>query len=227
MNWDSRGIRTVVRRLERLYGRPVWQPRYEPLDELICTILTQHTSDVNAIKAFESMRSLYPDWDDIVEMPRETLSGIIRSAGLSNQKAKSIQAVLREIHLRLGSYSLDVLAEMPLEEARRWLMSLPGVGPKTAAIVLCFSFGFSTIPVDTHVFRLMWRLGIIEKKLGEAKAHVVAEKIVPKALAFRFHVALITHGRKICKSLRPRCEDCPLIDMCLYYKEQHLARTNV
>jgi endonuclease-3 len=188
------------------------------MDELISCILSQHTSDATSFPTFHALRRKVPQWADVVALGPEKLADLIRPAGLANQKARSIIAVLREIESRNGDYDIENLRDMDLEDARSWLLSLPGVGPKTAAIVLCFAFGRPAIPVDTHVFRVSWRLGLIEKSIGEAKAHRVLEGMVPEDLAYRFHTALIQHGRQICKAPKPNCSACPLKRRCRYYK---------
>jgi endonuclease-3 len=211
-------IEQIVHRLEARYGVAEWKPRMEPLDELIHCILSQHTSDANSFRAFRALREAFPDWQAVVDAPTERVAEVIRSGGLANQKAPRIQAVLRRIYEQRGVYSLDWLRELETEEARRFLLSLPGIGPKCAAIVLCFALGRPVIPVDTHVFRVSWRLGLIPRSIGEAKAHQVLESLVPEPLVYRFHVALIRHGRAVCKAPRPRCEQCPLTDLCAYYR---------
>lgn len=213
-------VGTIVERLEARYGAAEWKPRAEPLEELIHCILSQHTSDANSSRAYASLRRAFPSWQAVVEAPTEAVAAVIRSGGLANQKAPRIQAVLKAIYAQHGAYDLNWLAERPLEEARQFLLSLPGIGPKCAAIVLCFALGHPVVPVDTHVFRVAWRLGLIPKSLGEAKAHSVLEKLVPEPLVYRFHVALIRHGRAVCKAVRPRCADCPLTDLCAFYLSQ-------
>ena len=188
------------------------------MDELVSCILSQHSTDATSFPTFRALRQAVPDWDDVVALGPVQLADIIRPAGLANQKARSIIGVLQEIKKRNGTYTLEPLRKMKLEEARAWLLSLPGVGPKTAAIVLCFAFQMPAIPVDTHVFRVSWRLGIIPKALGEAKAHPAIEKLVPPDLAFRYHTALIQHGRKVCRAPTPHCEVCPLTKRCDYYR---------
>lgn len=217
MSWTKSKILRLVQSLERDYGVAKQEPRFEPMDELISCILSQHTSDANSFPTFHRLREKYPSWDQIARLKPDHLAQEIRAAGLANQKARSILGALREIKSRNGDYTLENLRELPLDDARKWLLSLPGVGPKTAAIVLCFAFGRPAIPVDTHVFRVAWRLGIIEWKLGEAKAHRAIEALVPSDCAFRFHVALIRHGRKVCKAQKPRCEECCVQRMCAYY----------
>lgn len=210
-------IDTIVARLEALYGVPKWKLRQNPLEELMHCILSQHTSDANSFRAYRLMRERYPTWEAIAHAPVEELAAAIRSGGLANQKAPRIQAVLRAIQQARGEYSLDWLREMPTPDARQFLLSLPGIGPKCAAIVLCFALGRPVIPVDTHVFRVSWRLGLIPKSLGEAKAHDALERLVPEPLVYRFHVALIRHGRAVCKAQNPRCSQCPLREGCAYY----------
>ncbi|WP_197410436.1 endonuclease III domain-containing protein [Chthonomonas calidirosea] len=219
-------IREIVRRLEACYGVPEWQPRMSPLDELISCILSQHTSDANSFRAFGQLKERFCSWEAVEQAPTKELADTIRSGGLADSKAARIQAVLRTIREKVGAYDLDFLRQMPDDEARRWLMALPGVGPKTAAIVLCFALGRPVIPVDTHVFRVAWRLGLIEKRVGESKAHDLLQALVPPELIYRFHVALIEHGRRVCKALRPRCEVCPLTDLCVYYQENSVSMSN-
>ncbi|MBV6490686.1 MAG: endonuclease III [Fimbriimonadaceae bacterium] len=216
--WDEGQVRDLVARLESDYGARLARPIYDPVSELVSCILTQHTADANAFPAFDRMRARFPTWPEVVAADPEELRDTIRAAGLANQKARSIQGALREIAVRNGDYTLENLRGMPMLEARKWLTSLPGVGPKTASIVLCFALGMPAIPVDTHIFRVSWRLGLIEKSLGEAKAHDALLDLVPPDLAFRFHVALIQHGRTVCKAPRPVCDRCQLTDLCAWYQ---------
>lgn len=155
-----------------------------------------------------------------MEAPTVEVAETIRCGGLADSKAPRIQEVLRRIEADRGSITLDFLETLPDTEARAYLMSLPGVGPKTAAIVLCFALGRPVIPVDTHVFRVAWRLGLIEKRIGEAKAHDALQALVPEDQVYPFHVALIMHGRQVCKAPVPRCEICPLSDLCRYFQEE-------
>lgn len=210
----------VLSRLEARYGIPHWFPRLDPLDELIACILSQNTSDTNSFRAYESLKRTYPNWTDVLAVPAVELADTIRSGGLADSKAPRIQAVLRVILEQRRELTLDFLENQTDAEARAWLMALPGVGPKTAGIVLCFAMGRPVLPVDTHVFRVAWRLGLIEKKIGEFKAHDALQEQIRPEQTYRFHVALITHGRQVCKALAPRCHDCPLTDLCRYYAEQ-------
>ncbi len=217
-------IPEIVARLESRYGVPEWNPRNNPLEELIHCILSQHTSDANSFRAYRLLRERYPTWQAVVDAPTDELAETIRSGGLANQKAPRIQAVLRAIHQAHGDYTLDWLHMLPTPDAKQFLLSLPGIGPKCAAIVLCFAMGRPVIPVDTHVFRVSWRLGLIPKSIGEAKAHDALEAIVPEPLVYRFHVALIRHGRAVCKAQNPRCEACCLQDLCAFYSQPTQAK---
>ncbi len=210
-------------RLEQRYGVPTWQSRQDPLDELISCILSQHTSDVNSFRAFERLKRRFSTWEAVVAAPTEELADVIRCGGLADSKAPRIQAVLRAIEARHGRMDMDFLAAMPDTEARDYLLSLPGVGPKTAAIVLCFALGRPVLPVDTHVFRVAWRLGLIDRKIGEAKAHDALQAQIMPDRVYRFHVALIVHGRQICKAPIPRCAECPITDLCDFYKQTESA----
>jgi endonuclease-3 len=196
------------------YG-PLEPPRRtDPLDELILTVQSQHTSDLNAERAFAALRAAFPTWDDVVNARSERVADVIRSGGLANTKAVRIQQILREIREREGRYDLSFLSGRPDDEVREYLMSLPGVGPKTAAVVMSFSLGRATIAVDTHVHRVSGRLGLIPPKTSADKAHRLLEDLVPPELRTSMHVGLIRLGRDICKAGRPRCEECPLVDLC-------------
>jgi endonuclease-3 len=218
MTADGELIREITERLEQVYGQAEWRPHGLPVEELVGCILSQHTSDVNSTRAFAALQERYPEWRQIIDAPTEEVAKTIRSGGMPNQKARRIQEVLRLLQNETGEVSLDALSSMTDEEARRYLMSLPGVGPKTAAIVLCFSLGRPVIAVDTHVFRVAWRLGLIEKRIGEARAHDVLQSLTPKEIVYRFHMALIRHGRAVCKAPVPRCGQCVLTDICRYYQ---------
>jgi len=211
---NRRRVRTIERRLSKRFG-PLEPPRRtDPLEELILTVLSQHTSDLNAGRAFEALRDAFPMWEDVVRAEPERVADVIRSGGLANTKAPRIQQILREIRERQGRYDLSFLRRRSDEEAREYLTSLPGVGPKTAAVVMSFSLGRAAMPVDTHVHRVSGRLGLIPPKTSADKAHRLLEDLVPPELRTSLHVGLIRLGREICKAGRPRCEECPLVDLC-------------
>jgi endonuclease III len=211
---DRRTIRAVHRRLERRFG-PLSPPRRsDPLEELVLTVLSQHTSDVNAGRAFDSLRVRFPTWEAVARARSAAVADVIRSGGLANIKAPRIQAILREIHDREGRYDLSFLRDVPDADATAYLSSLNGVGPKTAAIVLAFSLGRNALAVDTHVHRVTRRLGWVPPTASAERAHLILEQLVPAELRVPMHVALIRLGREICKAPRPRCEDCPVNDLC-------------
>jgi len=210
---DRRRVRALARRLERHFGELAPPRSSDPLDELILTVQSQHTSDLNAERAFGLLRARYPTWDDVVRAPTGELADTIRSGGLANTKAARLQAILIEIHRREGAYDLSALASRSDPEIAEYLSSLPGVGPKTAAVEMAFAFGRETIPVDTHVHRVATRLGLVPKTNAE-RAQRLLEELVPEELKTPMHVGLIRLGREICKAGRPRCEDCPLFELC-------------
>lgn len=207
-------------RLEALYGVPEWDGPRDPVEELVACILSQHTSDINSGRAYARLKALYPTWEAVMAADTADLAEAIRCGGLADSKAPRIQNVLGAIRAVHGSVDLDFLDGMADTEARNFLMALPGVGPKTAGIVLCFAMGRNVLPVDTHVFRVSWRLGLIAKRIGEAKAHDALQAQILPEMTFRFHMALIRHGRRICKALVPRCFDCPLTALCDHYRTE-------
>jgi endonuclease-3 len=200
--------------LGEAYGPAQWVRRYDPASELVYTILSQHTSDINSHRAFENLTKTFGSLEAIAEAPVGAIEEAIRMGGLAKSKAPRIKAVLNQIFQELGSYDLSFLAEMPLDEAKQWLKRLPGIGPKTAAIILCFSLGLPAMPVDTHIFRVSKRLGLIGPKVNAEKAHDILEPMVPPEDVFAFHVYLIQHGRQVCKAQRPRCDQCVLAPGC-------------
>lgn len=204
----------VLARLRAYYGTPEPRRTDGALAELVQTILSQNTSDVNTERAFASLWARFGDWQAILEAPTSAVADAIRSGGLAEIKAPRIQGVLAAIQRDRGELSLEFLAELPLDEARRYLTSLGGVGPKTAACVLLFALGMPALPVDTHVHRVSKRLGLIGEKVNAEAAHRLLEASIPPAEMFDAHMLLIRHGRVICKALRPRCEACPLEELC-------------
>jgi len=211
---DRRRIRTIHRRLLRRFGPLLPPRRTDPLEELILTVLSQHTSDVNADRAYRSLRERFPTWDGVVRARATSVADAIRSGGLANTKAPRIQAILREIREREGGFDLDWMRDADDEEIRRYLASLPGVGPKTIAVVLAFALGRSAIPVDTHVHRVTTRLGLIPARTSAEKADRILHDLSPAPIRVELHVGLITLGREICKAGTPRCAICPLSDLC-------------
>ena len=213
-NATSRRVRAILTRLQKRFG-PLVPPRsVDPFDELILTVLSQHTSDLNAARAFTDLRAAFPTWQAVVDAPSQRVADVIRSGGLANTKAPRIQAILREVRSREGAFDLSLLRAMPDAQARAYLTSLPGIGPKTAAVVLSFALGRDTIPVDTHVHRVTRRLGMVPAKASAERADRLLHELVPEGLRTPLHVALIRLGREICKAPTPRCRQCPLKDLC-------------
>ncbi len=209
-------IRTLMTRLEHAYGVPRWRPTHDPLGELVATILSQNTSDVNSDRAYAALRLAYPTWEDVLAADPEDLAATIRSGGLSRLKSQRIQAILRALKARYGSLTLDFLQELPMPAARAFLADFAGVGPKTIACVLLFACGQPAFPVDTHVFRVTTRLGLLPVGCSAEKAHTVLEPQIPPHKVYSAHVNLIRHGRGVCKAQRPTCEHCCLRSLCPY-----------
>ncbi len=189
-----------------------------PVDQLVNTILSQHTSGLNRRRAFNNLTGRFPDWESVMRAPVEDVAEAIRPAGLANQKAPRIQDALRRIYRERGELNLEFLAEMPLAEAKAWLTSIKGIGPKTAAIILLFAFGRPALPVDTHVHRVTRRLGLIGPKVTADKAHDILENMGDPETYYAFHLNLIRHGRELCTAQDPKCALCPLQAHCKYYQ---------
>jgi endonuclease-3 len=207
-------VREIHRRLNQAHG-PLDPPRrLEPLEELVLTILSQNTSDVNRDRAFIAMRRRYPTWEALAGARVAELTEVIRPGGLANTKAPRLLAVLAEIRERDGGFDLSWMRVAPDEDVEAYLTSLPGVGPKTAACVLAFSLGRPALPVDTHVHRVALRLGLIPAGMAAGPAHGRLADVVPPPLRVPLHVGLIRHGRDVCRAGRPRCEACMLQDLC-------------
>ena len=213
---DRRRIRAIYRRLDTYFGGELAPPRAaDPLDELILTVLSQHTSDLNAERAFADLQRVFPGgWQQVVDAPTVRVADAIRSGGLANSKAPRIQAILREVRDREGSFDLSSLRAMSDDDARKYLIGLPGIGPKTAAVVLSFALGRDAMPVDTHVHRVTKRLGLIPPKATAERADRILHELVPDGMRTPLHVAFIRLGREICKAPTPRCRQCPLKDLC-------------
>lgn len=195
-------------------GPLTWHRRHDPVSELVVTILSQHTSDVNAGKAFRKLREAFPTWEEVMEAGPEGILPYIQMAGLGRIKAPRIIGALKRIVELRGSFDLSFLGEMPMQEAKAWLRAIPGVGPKTAGIVLCFSFGMPAMAVDTHVHRVATRLGLIGPKTSADAAHELLESLVPPERVYPFHIYLITHGRRVCRAQHPLCGQCVLARLC-------------
>jgi endonuclease III len=232
-------VEYVLERLAAEYGYPTWERRLDPTSELILTILTQNTADVNAEHAFEALARAYPgrgpaeshratagwggvgmgdlvppDWQAVENAPLPELVEVIRPGGLAPQKAPRIQAALRTIREAHGDHSLEFLGDMPAREARDWLTGIPGIGRKTASVVLLFGFGTPLMPVDRHVERVSKRIGLIAPKTTADDAHEVFLALLQSDQMYQAHVNLITHGRRTCHARNPECDRCPVRPRC-------------
>ena len=218
---EKQKIADCIALLEKEYGIP--RPdEEEPVDLLVKTILSQNTSDANSLPAFARLKRAFPDYESLLRATDEAVSQSIRRGGLAEIKAKRIKAALERIKEEQGEISLAALAGMKKEQAMDYLLRLPGVGPKTASIVLLFAFGMPFLPVDTHVFRLSQRLGLVEEKANPEKAQKMLERIVPPDKYVSFHLNLIQHGRQVCHARGPRHEKCCLHGCCDYMRGKRL-----
>jgi endonuclease III len=223
-------IRKILSLLNKAYGAVPPFKKTNPVDELVRTILSQNTNDKNSLKAYAVLKINFKSWDELLKTPMRKIARLIRHAGLANIKAARIKGVLVEIRARegmrrgkkggKGGISLSHLGKMSTDDAHEYLRSLKGVGPKTASCVLLFSFGKPVMPVDTHIFRVTKRLGLIYKGLTIEAAHKRLSAIVPKDLIYRFHLSIIEHGRKTCKAQNPGCGVCCVYGLCRFEKKK-------
>jgi endonuclease-3 len=210
-----REVREVHHRLRRLYGpRPRRRERQEILDALIATLLSQNTSDTNSARAFASLKARFSDWDAVRRAPVGAIRSCIRSGGLAGVKAPRIRAILREIHAERGETSLEHLRRASAERIKETLSRLPGVGPKTVACVLLFGLGRPDFPVDTHVHRVVRRLGWVPPKSSAEAAYRHLSACLPGKRMHELHVLMVNHGRQLCRARVPRCPECPIRAVC-------------
>lgn len=213
---DRSLIKAILDQLNRVYGYPEWRDPLPAIDELVSTILSQNTNDVNRDRAFNELRSRFPTWEEVEAAPEEEIIDAVRVAGLANQKGPRIKAVLNQIHAEVGSLDLSFLSELPLEDARDWLLRFKGVGRKTAAIVLQFALNRPAFPVDTHIYRVSGRLGIRPMKMDVEKTHLLLEELIDPADYYAGHLNLIRLGRETCHPRKPDCPACPVRELCRY-----------
>ena len=217
-------ISDAIRLLTEEHGPFENEPRLDPAHELTFTILSQHTSDRNSERAFRTLMERFGNLESVAAADVDDIEDAISGGGLAKIKAPRIKTVLNRImELNGGSLDLTFLAEMPMDEARAWLRQLPGIGPKSAGIILSFSLGMPAMAVDTHIFRVSQRLGIIGPKVNADKAHEVLEAAMPPEDVYPFHAAFITHGRKVCKAQRPLCGACVINYGCPSRDEKAIA----
>jgi endonuclease-3 len=206
----------VHEKLIEVFGEPIWRTPLPAIDELVSTILSQNTNDVNRDRGFNALREKLPTWESVRDANVEDVIAAIKPAGLANQKGPRIQQVLRAISEERGALNLDFLAGLPIEEARAWLTKFNGVGPKTAAIVLCFSLNMPAFPVDTHIYRVSGRIGLRPEKMTVEQAHPHLESVFPPETYYAAHLNIIRLGREVCGARKPNCPQCPIIKLCDY-----------
>lgn len=212
-NYEEK-IREINQRLKDYYGEPERPNNLSGIEYLVETILSQNTNDINRDKAFKNFQDKYSSWEEVENADRDELIDVIRVAGLGPTKAERIQESLRIVREDQGKYSLDFINDMSIKDGKTWLTEIPGIGPKTAAIILCFHFGKPVIPVDTHVHRVSQRLGLVPEGTSRNKAHELLEERVPDDIKYEFHRLLIDHGREHCKARNATCCEGPLADIC-------------
>jgi len=215
-NLQKRAL-AIHEKLIEAFGEPVWRIPLPAIDELISTILSQNTNDINRDRGFNALRAKFRAWEFVRDASPEEVIDAIRPAGLANQKGPRIQQVLRAITEERGSLNLDFLAGLSVEEARSWLTKFNGVGPKTAAIVLCFSLNMPAFPVDTHIYRVSGRIGLRPEKMTVEQAHPHLESVFPPEAYYAAHLNIIRLGREFCGARKPNCLQCPIQDLCDYW----------
>ncbi|MEO5888255.1 MAG: endonuclease III [Anaerolineales bacterium] len=216
MNALAKRALKIHERLLEFYGEPIWRNPLPAIDELVSTILSQNTNDINRDRAFNALRAKFSTWEQVRDANASDVVDAIRPSGLANQKGPRIQQVLRSVTEERGNLDLSFLKGLSVEEARNWLTRFNGVGPKTAAIVLCFSLDMPAFPVDTHVYRVTGRIGLRPEKMNVERAHPHLESLFPPETYYAAHLNIIRLGREICQARRPKCEICPIIELCDY-----------
>ena len=211
-------INYILQNLKTVFGVPKPHRGLDPLDVLIETILSQSTTNANSDRAFASLKRRFPSWDQAMRARVSSIENAIRSGGLAKQKSARIKDLLAEIHRRRGSLDLSFLGTAPIDEAKEFLNSLKGVGPKTVACTLLFACNRPVFPIDTHIFRIARRLGLIPVKCSDKEAHRLMGEMIPKKRYFEAHINLIRLGRRVCRPTNPSCEQCCLVDYCEYYE---------
>ena len=225
LNVSSRipeSIPYIIQNLRAVYGNPKPEPGLDPLDVLIETILSQSTSNINSGRAFENLKKRFPTWEQARRARVTSIEAAIRSGGLARQKSVRIKNLLNEIYQQRGSLDLSFLRSAPLDEARQFLASFKGIGPKTVACTLLFACNRPVFPIDTHIFRIARRLALIPERCSDEQAHEIMGRILPAGRYFEVHINLIRHGRRVCRPSDPLCEECCLVEYCGYYDARSL-----
>ena len=216
---EPTSVTYILQNLKTVFGVPKPQQGLDPLDVLIETILSQSTTNANSNRAFASLKQRFPTWDRAMRARVSSIENAIRSGGLARQKSARIKELLVEINRRRGSLDLAFLKTAPLDEAKEFLSSLKGVGPKTVACTLLFACNRPVFPIDTHIFRIARRLGLIPERCSDDEAHRLMGEMIPRKRYYEAHINLIRLGRRVCRPTSPRCEQCCLLDYCEYYQK--------
>jgi endonuclease-3 len=211
-------LKRALGRLERAYGRRQWPGPRDPVDVLVATILSQNTSAANSSAGFQRLKERFATWDEVADARARAIERCIRVSGLSRTKAPRIREVLRQLRSDRGRIDLAFLAGMDADRAYDALMQFDGVGPKTALCVLMFAMGMPVFPVDTHIFRIAHRLGLLPDGATPQRAHEVLTPLIAPADRYEMHVLLIAHGRAVCRARAPKCSRCPLLPLCKFPK---------
>ncbi len=214
--FGEKPIGYIIQNLERAYGVPENKRSSNPLDMLIKIVLSQATSDTNSHRTFAALKKKFPTWDDALRARTSQIAATIREGGLANQKAAVIKDLLKQIKQEHGTLDLSFLHDLDVEEARNYLSQFRGIGPKTVACTLLFACRKDIFPLDTHIFRVLRRVGLIPQKCSDRRAHEIMDKIVPRGKFYSFHVNLIRHGRALCRPRGPLCARCPIVEYCDY-----------
>lgn len=213
---EEKPFKYIVQNLEKTFGEPELSKKSDPLAMLINIILSQATSDANSRRTFENLKSHFRSWENVLKAEEIEIADAIRLGGLANQKAKVIKDLLKQIKEGQKTLSLKFLEKMTDEKARDYLLQFRGIGPKTVACTLLFACHKEVFPLDTHIFRVLKRMGILPAKITDAKAHRILDELVPHGKFYSLHVNLIRLGRKICRPKEPLCWECPLLEYCDY-----------
>ena len=213
---EEKPFKYIVQNLEKTFGEPKLPRKSDPMAMLINIILSQATSDANSRRTFENLKNCFTNWENVLAADESEIADTIRLGGLANQKAKVIKDLLRQIKEKHETLSLKFVEKMPDEVAHDYLRQFRGIGPKTVACTLLFACHKEVFPLDTHIFRVLKRMGILPEKITDPKAHTLLDELVPHGKFYSLHVNLIRLGRKICRPKEPLCYECPLLEYCDY-----------
>lgn len=217
---EEKPLRYIIQNLERTFDEPVLRPKSDPLEMLAQVILSQATTDALSERTYQSLKTKFKTWDKVLAADESAIAEAIKLGGLANQKAKVIKQLLANIKAEQGTLDLGFLHDLPTREAVTYLKKFRGIGPKTIACTLLFACHKNIFPLDTHIFRVLRRVGIVPQKCTDERAHEILDAVVPEGKFYSLHVNLIRLGRKICRPKDPLCERCPIVEYCDYGSER-------